>query len=185
MLALILAVAASMPVLQADTVVVLGVVERDLTGDQVPEVLRLVGTGASIDSLDVTFSIASSGTVIFETQLRPLTRNIGFDAGRRTLSAAEHRERLEEFGGWFFGDEKFMRPAAFVAQLHRNMPRHVARIPHVIARAAADTASAGATWEAIRDASVTVFSFSPGGDAVRFIAWSLRERRFVDLVECC
>src|SRR5688500_11950377 len=38
-----------------DTVIVLGMVERDLTGDGQPEVLRLTGVGQSTDSLDVTF----------------------------------------------------------------------------------------------------------------------------------
>jgi hypothetical protein len=120
--------------MQADTVVVLGSAERDLTGDGRPEVLRLVGEGNPVDSLAVTFSIESSGQVLFRTALAPLTRTIGFDAGRREISAAEHRTRLDEFAGWFFGDNKFLRPDTFVARLRRSGPGHVARIPAVIDR---------------------------------------------------
>jgi hypothetical protein len=73
-----------------DTTLNLGVVQRDLTADGVPETLSLVGRGKSTDSLEVTFSITSSGRTVYETRWR-MTRVVGFDAGRRVLSAAEHR----------------------------------------------------------------------------------------------
>jgi hypothetical protein len=88
------------PVPTVDTVVTLDVVERDLTGDGVAEILSLTGVGATIDSLDVTFRIQSSGQTI-HTETWPMTRTVGFDAGRRTLSATEHHARLKEFGSWF------------------------------------------------------------------------------------
>jgi hypothetical protein len=53
------------PLPRADTVVTLGVVERDLTGDGVPEVLSLTGVGATIDSLDVTFRIQAAGQTLY------------------------------------------------------------------------------------------------------------------------
>jgi hypothetical protein len=36
---------------------VLGLVERDLTGDGKPETLRVVGVGPPVDNLDATFTI--------------------------------------------------------------------------------------------------------------------------------
>ena len=58
-----------------DTVLVLGLVERDLTGDGQPEILRLTGVGRTTDSLDVTFVIESSGDTLFRRELEPLTRD--------------------------------------------------------------------------------------------------------------
>jgi hypothetical protein len=136
MLALDIAAAAlalSVPT-QPDTVMVLGMVERDLTGDGQQEVLRVVGVGDSVDSLAVTFTIESSGRILFRTALEPLTRTVGYDAGRRRISAAEHLARLDEFDDWFFAESKFMRPDAFVARLRRSGERHVALIPDVIDR---------------------------------------------------
>ena len=97
MIATLLAtVLASTPVL-SDTMVRLGIVERDLTGDNVPEILSLTGRGQTVDSLEVTFTITSSGRTVFETKWSE-TRAVGFDAGRRVLSAAEHRRRLRQAG---------------------------------------------------------------------------------------
>lgn len=119
---------------QADTVITLGLVERDLTGDGRPEVLRLVGAGQSVDSLEVTFTIESAGHRLFRMRLLPLTRNTGFDAGRRVRSQSEYLTKLNEFGRWFFDDAKFKRPEEFIERLLTAAPRHVPRIPEVIAR---------------------------------------------------
>ena len=195
--------ASSTPILrEGDTVVTLGMVERDLTGDGRAEVLRLTGVGQPSDSLDVTLVIESSGDTLFQTRLRPLTRRVGFDAGRRTLSHAEYRTRLDEYGPWFFGDGKFVRPAEFVERLGATRR---AAIPNLIARdrrsqlidslrAAGrpafeagpnDSADAVDAWEKIQSSGVTVFTYSPGGDAVYGIVWSARDRRFYRVWECC
>lgn len=187
----------STPILrQTDTVVILGMVERDLTGDGRPEVLRLTGVGQSIDSLDVTFVIESSRDTLFRTRLHPLT------ARSRALSAVDHRARLDQFGGWFFGDSKFARLAEFVEQLGETRR---AAIPSLIARdrrgqlidslrAAGrpaseagpnDSADAVDAWEKIQSSGVTVFTYSPGGDSVFGIVWSARDRRFYRIWECC
>ena len=81
---------------QADTTVVLGLVERDLTGDGEPETLRVVGVGPTIDNLEATFTIESAGKTIYRFKLEPLTRTVGFDAGRQVLSAEQHRARLTD-----------------------------------------------------------------------------------------
>ena len=191
-----------------DTVVILGMVERDLTGDGRPEVLRLTGVGQSTDSLDVTFVIESSRDTLFRTRLLPLT------ARSRKLSAVDHRAQLDQFGGWFFGDGKFARPAAFVEQRGGETSRRMADIPYVIARdrrrqlidsilaaghpaseaernaqslsrEGLDSADAVDAWEKIRSSGVTVFTYSPGGDMVTAIVWSARDRRFYRLWECC
>jgi hypothetical protein len=201
-------------VVQADTIVILGMIERDLTGDGQPEVLRLIGSGQSIDSLDVTFLIESSGEIIFRMGLHPLT-TASFAEARRVLSSNEHRARLNTFGDWFFGDTKFMRPDEFVEMLLSSARLHVPRIPEVIARdrrrqlvidslvatghssseirhkapllvaVPLDTAGGARTWEEIQTTGVTVFTYSPGGDTVSAIAWSMRDQRFYHLWVCC
>src|SRR3989475_9803012 len=133
MIATLLAtVLASTPVL-SDTVVRLGIVERDLTGDNVSEILSLTGRGQTVDSLEVTFTITSSGRTVFETKWSD-TRAVGFDAGRRVLSAAEHRRRLRELGRFFFADEKFISPAEFLSSLRGSAPRPIDLLPEVTAR---------------------------------------------------
>jgi hypothetical protein len=124
---------ASIVSLQQDTVVI-GMAERDLTGDGQPELLRLVGIGRSIDSLDVTFSIESAGRTVYRAQLAPITRTVGFDRSRRRLSRAQHRKHLAEFGKWFFAAAKFKRPPEFVKSWREQAPGRLAEVPNVIAR---------------------------------------------------
>lgn len=215
MIALILSVLVSTSPAVADTVVVLGTVERDLTGDGAAEVLRLVGAGESVDSLDVTFSIASAGTIIYQTRLWPLTRTRGLGTDRRPLTSDAHRAHLKEFAAWFFGDSKFMTPDQFVVEVRSWGARFEPGIPEAIARdhrlqlivdslsdmghtraeaetrarsllgTSVDVAIGITRWEAIQAADVTVFVFSPGGDRIQAVAWSARDRRFYQLVECC
>lgn len=165
----------------------LGVVVRDLTGDGRPETLRVVGVGRTIDNLNATLTIESSGRTVFRVTLAPLTRTIGFDAGRRTLSADEYRVWIEEFGQYFFAPEKFQRPAQFVEGLRASAPGRVAEIPDVIRRDRGpdETREASAIWEEILESSVTIFTFSPGGDRIDAIGWSAQAGRFYRLLECC
>ena len=162
-------------------------VERDLTGDGKPETLRLVGVGPSLDSLAVTFTIESSGQMIFRMQLEPFTRNVGFDGGRNVESAEQHRARLKDFGQWFFADAKFQSPSAFVADLRNSVPDHMALIPEAIShdRPGTDSIQARVIWQEIQRTKVTVFTFSPGGDGIKAIAWNSRTHRFYNLLECC
>lgn len=173
--------------LQPDTAVVLGLVERDLTGDGKPETLRVVGVGPAIDNLDATFTIESAGKTIYRFKLERLTRNVGFDAGRQVLSAEQHRDRLSEFRLWFFAEEKFQRPAQFVDSLRVTARLRVPEIPEVIARdrQPSDTRDGGEIWEEILKSPVTIFMFSPGGDAIVAIGWSAQAGRFYRLLECC
>ena len=178
-----LAVAA---LLQADPTIVLGLVERDLTGDGRAEVLRLVGVGP-IDNLAVTFTVESAGRTIYRFELAPLTRTVGFDAGRHVISAEAQRARVKEFGSWFFGGDKFQRPDEFLARLGVEAPLRRAEIPDVIARdrPASDTVDGGLIWQEIQKAPITIFTFSPGGDALVAIGWHARTGRFYRLLECC
>ena len=176
--------------LASDTVLVLASRAVDLTGDGEVEVLELVGVGESVDSLDVTLDISSAGRTIYRQALRPITRTIGFDAGKRTLAAAEHRQRLDELGRFIFADAKFRTPDEFIARLEEGAPRHVALIPHVIGRerrdAVGDAAVSGEEiWQDMRRRGSVVFEFSPGGDGVTAIAWSEVDQRFYRLWECC
>jgi hypothetical protein len=174
--------------MQSDTTVVLGMVERDLTGDGNPEILRLVGTGKTIDSLDVTLLIESFGKTAYRISLAPLTRRVGFDENRRVRSHAQQRKWVAEFGRRFFGDSKFVRPAAFLSSWRSQAPGRLAEIPEYIARDGAfypDTVRAKFIWSEMQRSGVTIFEFSPGGDAVVAIGWSGRDRRFYRVMECC
>jgi len=173
--------------LQPDTTVVLGVVERDLTGDGQPETLRVVGVGPAIDDLEVTFTIESANKIVYRFKLEPLTRTVGFEAGRQVLSAERRRARLTEFRQWFFAEEKFQRPTEFVDRLRVTARLRVPEIPDAIARdrQPSDTRNGEAIWAEILASPVTIFTFSPGGDAIVAIGWSAAARRFYRLLECC
>ena len=173
--------------LQPDTTVVLGLMERDVTGDGEPETLRVVGVGPTIDNLDATFTIDSAGKIIYRFTLEPLTRAVGFDRGRQVLSAEQHRVRLAEFQQWFLAEDKFQRPAEFVDSLRVMARLRVADVPDVIARdrQPSDTRNGGEIWEEILKSPATVFTFSPGADVVVAIGWSARAGRFYRLLECC
>lgn len=173
--------------LQPETRLVVASIERDLTGDGKPELLRVVGVGPTIENLDLTFTIESEGKTVYRSKLVPLTRVVGFDAGRRMLSAEEHRIRVREFGEWFFAREKFQRPDQFVDSLRAMSRTAVADIPSAIVhdRSPSERRDGGEIWKEIRDSAVTIFTFSPGGDAVVAIGWSARAGRFYRLLECC
>jgi hypothetical protein len=64
---------------------------------------------------------------------------------------------------------------------HAEAEEHARHLPD----APVDTSSGAAIWQDVLAAGVTVFVFSPGGDRVQSIAWSARDRRFYQLVECC
>ena len=173
--------------LQADMTVVLGHAERDLTGDGKPEILRVVGVGTTIDDLGVTFTIESAGQTIYRYDMGRMTRTVGFDGGRHVISPEQHRARLKEFGSWFFGKEKFLRPQEFVEFLSTSARGHIADIPDVIAsdQHSSEAVSASVIWEEIQKSPVTIFTFSPGGDRIEAIAWNARAGRFYRLFECC
>lgn len=173
--------------LQPDTTVDLGRVERDLTGDGKPETLRVVGVGRTIDNLHVTFTIQSEGKTIYRFKLTPLNRAVGFDGDRRTRSAAQQRAMVEEFPQWFFAKEKFQQPAEFVAGLRAMSRSGVADIPAAIVRdrQPSETRDGAEIWAEIQNSPVTIFTFSPGGDAIVAIGWSARAGRFYRLLECC
>jgi hypothetical protein len=172
-----------LPSTLADTTVIFGVVKRDLTGDSIPEVLALSGAGNTIDSLEVTFTIQSSGKTTYSRTWR-LTRA---SFNRRRLSDAALRARLAEYGREFFAESKFMSPKGFLSWLQGSARLHVPRIPDVIARDMTpnELPRARSTWDAMQGAGITVFQFSPGGDAIRVIGWSATDDRFYDLLECC
>ncbi len=182
-LAAILAIGTTAP----DTVLSLGTVRRDLTGDGVPEVLRLVGAGPNIDSLRVTFSIESAGQVLYADTF-PITRVVREPGNPRTMTDAEYRAHLVQFGRRFFDVKKFMTPAQFLAELREAGGSHIPEIPKLIGsarRARTDTTSGEAVWREIQRAGVTIFEYSPGGDRVTAIVWSARDRVFYQILECC
>jgi hypothetical protein len=177
--------------LQADTVVVIGMAERDLTGDGQPEVLKLVGDGRSVDSLDVTFSIESAGATVYRVRLAPMTRTVaqGFARSRRRLSRAQYREQRAEFGKWFFGPTKFKRPSEFLKDW--GGPGRIARIPSVIARdrkfsTAVDSlvALGRSHFDAERTAQSVVLGSVSAADSIRAVAtWKEMQESGVTLFQ--
>lgn len=168
---------ASIVALQADTVVMIGMAERDLTGDGQPEVLKLVGDGRSVDSLDVTFSIESAGVTVYRTRLAPMTRTVGFGRSRRRLSRAQYREQRAEFGKWFFGPTKFKRPPEFMKTWGGQASGRVAQIPGVIARDRKFSTSVDSLvalgrspMEAERTAQSVVLHSVSAADSIRAVA---------------
>lgn len=147
-----------------------GQVERDLTGDGAPEVLRLVAMNGTAAAVALTFTIESGGRVAYRFELRPQTHMAG-----------------PEFAQWFFGESKFQPPDGFVSSLRAAAPRRVADIPDVIARdrSSTDTRSGDQIWREIQSMPVTIFTFSPGGDTIIAIGWSERAGQFYPLLECC
>jgi hypothetical protein len=175
-----------------DSVLTLGRVERDLTGDGAPETVSLTGVRVTADRVDVTLKIQSSERTLYSLTW-PVTRTVGYDRGRRRLSDSVWQAWLDDLGPFFFQPSKFMTPDGFVAMLGRNARLHIDQIPHVINRdrrrqqpdAPGDHSHAVTLWAEMQRAGVTVFEFSTGGDGVTAIAWSPSEQRFYRLLECC
>ncbi|MEQ8329386.1 MAG: hypothetical protein RH859_02865 [Longimicrobiales bacterium] len=182
------ATVASLLLAPADTTTVLHSLTLDVTGDGRPEVLELLATAQTPDSLEVVFVVRNQDGVLYERRLLPLTRTAGFDAGRRELTAEAYRARVADFGPWFFDAGKFRTAGAFEAGLRESAPRHADAIGRVIARGSEgrlDPAGGERVWQQMRARDATVFEFSPGGDGLLAIAWSQEHRRFFRLLECC
>jgi hypothetical protein len=180
-------VMASTLALQADTTVVLGHADRDLTGDGKPEILRVIGVGPSIDDLGVTFTIESEGRTIYRFDLGRMTRTLGYYHKYRVASPEEHRARLKEFGPFFFDERKFQRPADFISEWRKQAPGRLAETPSVIERDRdpSDKTPGRVIWDEIQNAPVTIFSFSHGLESIEAIGWNTRAGRFYRLVSCC
>jgi len=167
-----------------DTTVTISTVKRDLTGDGVPEVLSLTGTGPTIDSLNVTFTIESLGRRLYSTTWIQKRADFG---GPRRLSDREFRARLNEYASEFFEDSRFMSPEGFVSWLRSSARLHIPLIPDVISHQLTprDSSRARMIWDQMRTAGITVFQFSLGGDNITVIGWSATDQRFYGLLECC
>ena len=122
----------------------------------------------------MTFTIESDGRTIYRFEMAPLTGTTGFETGRYVVPPEQHRARVEAFLRWFFAEEKFQRPVEFLASLSGMGSRPVAELPDVIARdrPATDTRSGRAAWQELLGSGITIFTFSPGGDAIVAIGWS-------------
>ena len=166
---------------------VVGVVERDLTGDGKPEILRVVSDAETDGEPGLTFTIESAGKLIYRSRVALPSDGSRVNEGRKGLSADAQRIQLNEFAGWFFADEKFQRPDDFVASLRRQAPSAVTEIAEVIARdrGASDSRAGSLIWQEIRNGPITIFTFSPGGDVIVALGWSPHAARFYRLLECC
>ena len=73
-----------------------------------------------------------------------------------------------------FRSREVQQPAEFVDSLRASAPGRLAEIPDVIARHRQDSdpRSGGAIWDEILKSPATIFTFSPGGDAIVAIGWS-------------
>lgn len=185
----ILAVVLGLPIgIQNDTTVVLARHAVDLTGDGHDEVIEVIGSGGSIDSLGVQLTIRTGGDVLYTDTLKSLTRTVGFDAGRRVLSRDDHLKRFAGLQEFYFSADRFSTPRAFLEHLHRSTPRRIELIPHEIEgslgrRLAPRTGER--IWSEIMRDMVPVFTYAVGGDGILAVAWSSSERRFVQVWGCC
>ena len=172
------------PPFPSDTTITFGIVTRDLTGDTIPEVITLMGQGQSIDDLAISFTIRSSGRSLYTRTWRLARAN--YDGGGRP-SETEHRARVSEYGKWFFDDRKFMTPERFLTNLRSSARLRIPLIPDVISRQMTqpDSTRARMLWEQMQTAGITIFQFSPGGDASMSIGWSATDKQFYNLLECC
>lgn len=148
--------------LQPAPVVVLDEVARDLTGDGQAEVLRVVGAGPAGGRRSVTLTIESAGKTIFQSRLR-------------------------EYAGGVFEAEKFQSPLEFETSLAASAPGRVREIADVIERnrPPTDRRDGRAIWQEVKKSPVTIFTFSPGGDTIVALGWSMQAGRFYRLLECC
>jgi len=82
---------------------------------------------------------------------------------------------------------KFMSPERFLANLRSSARLHIPLIPEVISHQmpGPDSSRARRIWEEMQTAGITIFEFSPGGDAVMSIGWSATDKQFYNLLECC
>jgi len=167
-----------------DTSITFGIITRDLTGDTIPEMITLTGEGQSIDKLAISFTIRSSGQPLYTRTWRLARAN--YDGGGRPTEA-EHRARVSEYGRWFFDDRKFMSPERFLTNLRSSARLHIPLIPEVISHQMTqpDSTRARMLWEQMQTAGITIFQFSPGGDAALSIGWSATDKQFFNLLECC
>jgi hypothetical protein len=174
-------------VVGSQTSPVVAEVERDLTGDGRPEVLRLVRDAAPNGEPGLAFTIESAGRSIYRCRVALPWNDSRREGARKELSADAQRLQLSEFSRWFFDDEKFQRPDEFVAGLRRQSISAVDEISDVIARdrGGLDSRTGSLIWHEVRSAPVTIFTFSPGGDTVVALGWSARAGRFYRLLECC
>lgn len=184
-------------------------IQRDMTGDGIPEVLQLTARGTRIDSLNVRFEIASRDRVLFEAEWN--TRG-HFNWDRRTHSDAEVRLGTEAALESFFESRRFTEIGDFQSPMREpedvplavinRQQRYASILDSLViqgedspeARQAAiqgryappyESPRSKATWQAMLDRRVLVFAFSPGGDSVQTIAWSPLDQRFYELMECC
>ena len=168
-----------------DTTVVLGRVERDLTGDGRPEVLSLIGVGRTIDSLTLTFSIEQPGRTLYRAAVKIPDRRT-FEKEIRESLRMEYAEWLRDVGVSFFTNAHFKSPTDFVTTMRESLPEHIQEIPFVIAHDGGfPQDSARAVWSEIQKARLTVFEFSRGGDDATAIVWSPTNHRFYHLLSCC
>jgi hypothetical protein len=171
----------------SDTTITLAAVNRDVTGDGIPELLTLVGVGPSVDSLNLTFTITAAGQTIYSARLHPISRRT-YERRIQPYLRWTYEAWLKDRGASFFDTRKFATPIQWVAELRRSARHHVDLIPSVIGRDggfARDSIRSAAIWSDIQRAGVTIFSYSPGGDVTSAIAWHPRTNRFYQLIECC
>src|SRR6266498_298947 len=116
----------------------------------------------------------------------------GVSPARITTAAAGRQRRSVALGSASMASgssatPKFMSPERFLANLRSSARLHIPLIPEVISHQmpGPDSSRARRIWEEMQTAGITIFEFSPGGDAVMSIGWSATDKQFYNLLECC
>ena len=116
-------------------------------------------------------------------------RTVGFDAVAGVISAEAHRARHQRVRPVILSRREVSTTRRICGLAWRVRHRlRLAEIPgglHARDRQVSDTVDVSVIWQEIQKAPVTIFTFSPGGDALVSIGWHVHTGRFYRLLECC
>jgi hypothetical protein len=180
--------------------------EFELTGDTVPEIVRVMATGNSYDSLNVRLEIrGSDGAALYMARWSSALYFVYED--RAQLSDAEvlrrvrsHLQRVVHDSAYY--DPRTRRPRPAIFQVDREQIAYsVAERDWRDAHGVADTTAIPPEAHSEIDAAeanadrvsglvaellgMPAFRYYAGGEANYTIAWSPSERRFFTIWSCC
>ncbi|HUF28694.1 MAG TPA: hypothetical protein VMM18_17065 [Gemmatimonadaceae bacterium] len=192
----------------ADSIRIRHALERDLTGDGIPERLEVLATGPAYDSLDIRLTIRSlTDTLLYAARWRSALYFVYDD--RTRIRDSVIAERVREHLSDVLAANAFHRGPPVLWQSERERNREVREsirysvaediwrerhgvpvgdtLPH---QALAEIAAMQPPNERV-DALVRelrdrpAFAYFAGGEATYHIAWSPSERKFHVLFSCC
>ena len=198
----------------ADSVWYRALVERDVTGDGVPDTLILQASGKRVDSLQITFDIRSQGRRLYHEHWLS-TWYFQYDAPVDSIPESVKRDRVfrhlreffqpQRYGAlntvgagkpWSQDDDddprttiafslKYEEAFDSLTRAHVDSQAAESRARKYARTAAVDTQKISRAWEAMVRQRPVTFTFFSGGEYTRTIAWSEVLKRFVIVFSCC